>query len=98
MPKGFNSKGYIAGGGIMTISCLECGKRFRGNQSKAKSLYLYHTKANHPEQIQKVSNEVKTRTKTKDYDTNMLIGKYGTDEHNKSSKHLFFKSMLEYHV
>ena len=24
MPKGFNSKGYKAGGGIMTISCKEC--------------------------------------------------------------------------
>ena len=98
MPKGFNSKGYKAGGGIMTISCLECGKRFRGNQSKVNKSMLLHTKYNHPEHLQERSNEVKTRIKTKDYDTNMLIGKYGTDEHNKSEKHLFFKSMLEYHT
>jgi len=35
---------------------------------------------------------LKTRTKTKDYDKNMSIGKYGADEHNKLSKHQFFKS------
>jgi hypothetical protein len=98
MPKGFNSKGYKTGGATATISCKECGKRFNGNQSKAKSLYLSHTKANHPEQIQKVSNELKTRTKTKDYDKEMSIGKYGADEHNKLSKEQFLKSMLEYHV
>ena len=40
MPKGFNSKGYKTGGATATISCKECGKRFNGNQSKAKSLYL----------------------------------------------------------
>ena len=90
-----NSREYLY---YLTYGCLECGKRFRGNQSKVNKSMLLHTKYNHPEHLQERSNEVKTRIKTKDYDTNMLIGKYGTDEHNKSSKHLFFKSMLEYHV
>ena len=69
MPKGFNSKGYYnTGEQSAIIRCKECGKQFKGNPSKAKSLYLYHTKYNHPELLQQVSKEVKSLNKRGGYD------------------------------
>jgi hypothetical protein len=59
MPKGYNSKGYNQGGASATISCLKCGTRFRGNQSKVNKSMLLHTKYNHPEHLQEMSKELK---------------------------------------
>ena len=98
MPKGYNSKGYKQGGASATISCLECGKRFRGNQSKVNKSMLLHTKYNHPEHLQEISKELKIKNNPTGCDFHRLIGKYGADEHNKVSKEQYLKGMSEFHL
>ena len=98
MPKGFHSKGYNPGGSISTTSCLECGKRFRGRNSKVNKSMLLHTKYNHPEHLQETSKELKIKSNPTGCDLLRTIGKYGADEHNKSSKEQYLKGVLEYHL